>query len=395
MISVLWLCSWYPNKNYPYEGDFIQRHARALALYMPVTVVHVVQYGEHYESLTDQTDVCNQDNLREIIVYFRFKRTGISFLDKLRYNLTYFSVYRRFIRQHFKKEGIPDLVHLHIPMKAGIIAGWIKKKWKCPYIVSEQSSTYCPAAKDNFNSRSLYYRSTVKKIFQNADGISNVSYSVAEIIKRLCNVQNIRVIPNTADTAYFNYRPFQPKPFRFIHVSSLNEQKNVYGMLNAFKKLGDLRKDWELVLVGPITPELERYIASLNLKTAVSYTGEITYREVALQMQSSSAFVLFSKHENLPCVLVEAFCCGLPVIATKVGGVPDIVTDENGFLVESDNESQLLDALAGMMENYSLFDRKKISEEARSQFSYDVVGKRFYDFYLDIQKKQTQADPIL
>ena len=93
-----------------------------------------------------------------------------------------------------------------------------------------------------------------------------------------------------------------------------------------------------MVVVGPIDSELIQMTDMLNLASLVAYTGEITYAEVASQMQRASALVMFSRHENFPCVIIEALCCGLPCIATNVGGVPEAVDNKNGIVVESENE---------------------------------------------------------
>ena len=125
-------------------------------------------------------------------------------------------------------------------------------------------------------------------------------------------------------------------------------------------------------------------IATLGLTALVFYTGEISYPEVASQMQHASAFVLFSRHENFPCVIVEALCCGLPCIATNVGGVREAVNNDNGILIKSESEVQLIEAMAKMMNEYHRFDRSKIAEEAQEKFSYSTIGKQFYELYRQI-----------
>jgi glycosyltransferase involved in cell wall biosynthesis len=166
----------------------------------------------------------------------------------------------------------------------------------------------------------------------------------------------------------------------------LTHQKNVEGILNAVKGLSKLRQDFELVIVGPIVPDLIKMIATLHVTSLVIYTGEISYPEVASQMQNASAFVLFSRHENFPCVIIEALCCGLPCIATNVGGVREAVNNDNGIIVKSESEGQLIEAMAKMMNEYHRFDRFKIAEEAQKKYSYSTIGKQFYELYREILK---------
>jgi len=91
--------------------------------------------------------------------------------------------------------------------------------------------------------------------------------------------------------------------------------------------------------------------------------------------------VMFSRFENSPCSIIEALCCGLPVIATKVGGIPELLNNNNGLLIESLDEKALFEALEAMAANYLKYDRKKIAEDAKSKFSYSVIGKKLDKIY--------------
>ncbi|TAL42608.1 MAG: glycosyltransferase, partial [Chitinophagaceae bacterium] len=78
---------------------------------------------------------------------------------------------------------------------------------------------------------------------------------------------------------------------------------------------------------------------------------------------------------------LEALCCGLPVIATRVGGIPEIINQQNGLLIEPGNETQLIQAIEKMMDHYSNYNRKTISENAVLKFSYASVGQQLYSLY--------------
>jgi glycosyltransferase involved in cell wall biosynthesis len=78
---------------------------------------------------------------------------------------------------------------------------------------------------------------------------------------------------------------------------------------------------------------------------------------------------------------LESLCCGLPVICSRVGGLPEVIDDKNGILVEKDNVQALAAAMIQMMESYATYDRKQISENASTLFNYDVVGKQYEAIY--------------
>jgi glycosyltransferase involved in cell wall biosynthesis len=93
---------------------------------------------------------------------------------------------------------------------------------------------------------------------------------------------------------------------------------------------------------------------------------------------------MFSFYENMPCAILEALCSGLPVIATEVGGIPEIIRKENGILINVGKETELLDAMKEMIRTYHIYDRRQISREATEQFSYEVIGKKIVDIYRSV-----------
>src|SRR6478672_2881502 len=106
----LWLCSWYPNNNEPFNGDFIQRQAMAASLYNHVNVIHVADSSSilEYASVTG--------NLEEHIAYFR---KSTSLLKRISNNYRLLRIYRRTIKLYIAHKGKPDIVHVNIPLKAG------------------------------------------------------------------------------------------------------------------------------------------------------------------------------------------------------------------------------------------------------------------------------------
>ena len=140
-MKVLWLASWYPDEYEPTNGDFVQRHAKAVSQLMPVDLIHVAQAGKNSAHL-NKIVINNDGNLHEAIHYFFFKGTGLSIIDNIRYNKAYLRYYKNILQQYVKEKGKPDLLHVHVPMKAGMIAMKLSKQLNIPYIVSEHSSLH-------------------------------------------------------------------------------------------------------------------------------------------------------------------------------------------------------------------------------------------------------------
>jgi glycosyltransferase involved in cell wall biosynthesis len=384
---ILWLPSWYPNKLEPYNGDFIQRHAKAAALYSPITVIFFTQYGASVKSeLKIEENFIG--NLKEFIVYIPFNPIHVNFIDKIRYNLIFYFFSKKILKQYFKEKGLPSLVHVHVPVKAGNLALWIKRKFKVSFIVSEQASTYLKEAPDNYYKRHWFYKWQVRKIFSEAIKITNVSATIGTILKQLFSIKDLQVIYNTVDSSRFNYSGcHKNETFTYIHVSTLNDQKNIFGILRSFKKMVIHRKDWKLIIVGPFTKDIVQFITEYGLENQVELVGEVPYVKVAMYMKEAHVFVLFSKHENFPCVIVEALCCGLPVVTSDVAGIPEGINESNGILVPSEDEDGLVKGLIKIREDYDHYKPGLISKEATEKYRYETIGKRFRDLYKDIQNK--------
>lgn len=381
MKHILWLASWYPDEINPYNGDFIQRHAQAVAEFVPLTVVYMAQHGPRVNMPASKIEVKESGNLTEIVIYFPYKKIGIPLADTLVYNSKFFHYYKKFMRRYLLENGKPDIVHVHIPMKAGRIALWLAGRTRSPYIVTEHSSAYSDEVPDSYHRRGSYYRKWVKRIFENAQAINTVSKKLGDRLQELFGIKNMHIIPNVANTKYFNHAPVKPARFRFLHASTMDHPKNVEGILRTLHQLKQQRTDWECVMLGWDTPALKKLCTELELNGHVQWKGVVAYEQVAVEMQHSSALLLFSRYENQPCVILEALCCGLPVIATKVGGIPEIVNDSNGILIEAGNEQQLLKACMDCMNEYHRFDGASIAQQSQRLFSYEAVGKLFAGLY--------------
>ncbi len=388
-MKILWLASWYPNEYEPTIGDFVQRHAKAVSQLMRVDVIHVVQAGRKFNYLNKVVN--NYDgNLHEAIHYFTYKKSNIDWLDKILYNKTYWRYYKKIVDDYIQQKGKPDLLHVHVPFKAGIIALAFLRKYKIPFIVSEHSSLYSNNAKENFSNQDFFFRFYTEHIFKKAALVTNVSAAIGSVLKQMFGLNDVRIIPNVVDTNHFYFKPKQKnKTFRWLHVSSMHPSKNVDKIIQIFTQISKERNDWELIICGPVNKEYEQLAEKLNLQSRIKFTGEISYEEVAKQMQQADAFVLFSSRENFPCVIIEAICCGIPVVASDIGGTQEAVNESNGILVEPNNIDELQNAIISMMNNITKYNSEKISADAISKYNYNTVAQQFIDLYNEVVSKSS------
>ena len=101
-------------------------------------------------------------------------------------------------------------------------------------------------------------------------------------------------------------------------------------------------------------------------------------------MQQSNCLVLFSREENIPGVIPEALCCGLPVISSDVGEIHEIINKNNGLLVAEYTPESLLESMIKMYTDYRLYNRKKIADEAKANFASEVIAKEILNKYKEV-----------
>lgn len=379
--KILWLCSWYPTKADPFNGDFIQRHARAAALYNDIYVLHLAARSSGEDNANEAACQSSEGLTEQIITYKKIK----SFWGRLISHYRWMYLYRQALRNFIVKYGKPDLVHVQVPMKDGIMALWFSKKYKIPYLVTEHWGIYNDVAEDNFKTRSKLFRYYTGQVLEKAAKFITVSRYLGEAVNRLVVQKEYEVVPNVADTRFFFYTPRQGLLFRFIHVSNMVPLKNTEGIIRAFAAAYPRLNNAELVLVGDRDTLLHTIAASMHLpEGAIRFRGEVAYEQVAVEMQQANCLVLFSNIENSPCVIGEALCCGLPVIATNVGGIPELVDEDNSMLVTPGDEAGLTAAMLQMIEEQERFNAAEIAEKASGRFSYETAGNRFNRLYSEV-----------
>ncbi|MBK6826556.1 MAG: glycosyltransferase [Chitinophagaceae bacterium] len=102
---------------------------------------------------------------------------------------------------------------------------------------------------------------------------------------------------------------------------------------------------------------------------------------MAKTMQQADCLLLFSHIENSPCVIGEALCCGLPVIASRVGGIPELIKEGHGILVPAADETALINAMKQVRQTIKQYNRQSMAMEAASRFSYETAGRLLNDTY--------------
>ena len=173
-----------------------------------------------------------------------------------------------------------------------------------------------------------------------------------------------------------------------VSVARLEEQKNQKMLIKAFSELGEAFNDYKLIIYGEgsYRNELEKYINNLGIKDKVYLPGNIN--DVINNIKNASIFVLCSNYEGMSNSLLEAMCIGLPVICTKVSGSKElIINDENGILIDINDEKQLLNALRELLSNKNKCDYlAKNAIKLNNKIDSDTICNEWIEFINTIKK---------
>lgn len=138
---------------------------------------------------------------------------------------------------------------------------------------------------------------------------------------------------------------------------------------------------------GPQEPHLRRLAVRLNLAEEVVFAG--FRKDIPQILNTLDVFVLASQDEGLGVALLEAACCGLPLVATNVGGIPEVVRDgSTGFLVAPADAEALAERIMYVLEHHK--EAREMGERARAfvreNFSLDTMVQRYYDLYKQLSE---------
>lgn len=372
----------------PFNGDFIKRHAEAVSLQNEVCVIHVVRDVNGVVTKDVKFEKSARDGLVEIIIYYYTPSYKISIVDKFLSEIKYRNLYKKAINDYLESTGKPDLVHVHIGMKAGVIALWLKKKMSIPYIISEHWSGFLPESNEKFRDQPVYLRSLWIKVISGSAAISAVSMHLAKAIKKQFGKKEVEVIPNVVDTSVFYPVTSNTNDIRFIHISGLEELKNPHEIIQAFAIVLNKYPEAVLDIFGPENKQLENIVIEKQLEKSIHFYREIPQPELAEYVRKSIALILFSRYETFGCVIIEANACGVPVIVSNIPVFHETVTEGvNGIFVKTFDPIDLAEKMIEMIKTRTAFDSATIVNTI-SKYRYEMVANQFSELYDNVLSKK-------
>jgi glycosyltransferase involved in cell wall biosynthesis len=162
----------------------------------------------------------------------------------------------------------------------------------------------------------------------------------------------------------------------------VEEHKNTRGFLRVFARFLKEYPEAKLEIIsdGP-TEDCVLYAKELGIDNSLIINTFKPAEFVAERMAAAHVLMLFSNFENLPCVIMEALSCGLPVISTNVGGIAEHIDPAKGILIDPGDENALLKALMDVAGAKLIFDAGALRKYAIGHFSMEAVGKELDEIY--------------
>lgn len=290
-----------------------------------------------------------------------------------------------------------DILHVHhVPNWLHI---WRRARLaKIPVVVLTEHAKYSI-------SRSNKLQEACRRAARLADCFTAVSEDLKNYFVKEIDIpaKSIMVIPNGIDTTRFTPGPrngalldLLPEGFGrkiLISVGRLAEAKDQLTLLSAIEILKKQGRNIYLILIGDgeMRKPLETEIVNKKLTDCVNLVGSRS--DIDQLLPGADVFILSSKREGFPMSILEAMAAGLPVIATKVGGIPEVIQDgQNGILVPPQDPVSLANAICRVLDDSEYAGN--LGQEARltieKNYSLKTITDAYTKLYLSLFKRNSQ-----
>jgi len=390
----------FPNYKNPNAGSFVVEQVRHLSQYCDITVLlphpWVPPFFDKLNAKWRQYKNLPFEERIAGVRVFHPRRLVIPKVNSwawmtLSVTLSYWLFLSRTQLPNFRVSDF-DLLEGHFALPDGFAAVFLGRRFGKLSIIHVHGTDV-----HTIPQTSPFLRRLVCWALRHADGVRTVSQDLAQRCIALgAALEKVRAIPNGVDVHRFSPMPkrqtkeqlgLDPNHRHLLYVGRLVAVKGLDLLLDAAAHVLRQRADTELVIVGDGNERrtLQRQAEALGIAHRIHFIGAQPHDRIPLWMNAGDVFCLMSHKEGFPTVLIEALACGTPVVATAVGGIPEIVTDEQvGRLVYSrDPEEAAARLLEALDANW---DRERLRQHAMN-FSYEQVTERLLEMYESVMRK--------
>jgi glycosyltransferase involved in cell wall biosynthesis len=326
------------------------------------------------------------DDVRRAAKKGRFSTDIVAALDEWGRRTDFLRLYQAvYVGLRLREMGI-DHVHAHFAGMAARTAFWVNRFFSTTF-------SFTAHANDIFSPRQ--FEIGLDKLVDTARAmVTETDYAASFLRERFPHrADRVHRIYNGLDLAEFGRADFSSKPPLIIAVGRLIPKKGFGDLLRTCALLAKREVSFrcEIIGEGPLESELQGQIDELCLQNEIELSGAKPQSQLRRRLAAANVFVLPSVidpdggMDNLPTVIMEAMATGLPVVSTNIGGIPEMVIEnETGFLVSPGDTAAMADAIQTMISNSASAAKLGYSgyERARTLFSIEKNVRELYSLIL-------------
>jgi glycosyltransferase involved in cell wall biosynthesis len=373
-MKVLIISSWWPTALYPGAGSFVVDQFRAIQELCQVSVMHLTPPLEFLRTRAKSPDLHLDSSC---ITPCRMPFWAIK-------QLKYTAMPQSFLREaeeHVKKYGMPDIIHCHVTIGAGMAGVILGERWKRPVVITEHTGPFRSILTNN-------RRNAIISTLNRADACVAVSPFQAECMKSEGVDRPIQVIGNVVDNHNNGIEVCSlHSPLRLFSIGQPSQLKGTHLMLEAlsiYKKQGGI---FSLRIAGgPVDIQWIELAAKHGLSNHITFLGFLDREKIAKELAACDVMVHCAQAETFCIAIAEAMLAGKPVVTTPCGG-PEWFIGEHGIVSKSFSPIDIMNAIKsvdGFMSNY---DPLAASREIAYNFSSGSIGMKLIDLYRETSAK--------
>ncbi len=275
-----------------------------------------------------------------------------------------------------------DIIHIHLSNNMGFYRYipfiFIGKVFSKKIVLHMHAASF-----EFYFNTNRFVKGLIRKTFNKGDVIIALSESWAEVFGSITN-NKIIIINNSVPTPKENFYNINAKKITFMGF--IGPRKGLFDLLKSFSQVSS-RIESKLIICG--SGEIDKMniiIKEYNIHNNIEFHGWITPKERDLLLRGTAVFVLPSYNEGLPMVILEAMAYGIPIISTTVGGIPELVKKDNGFLISPGNINLLSKSIIMLLNDNEM--RKEMSEKnyykIRDNYSMTYTFSKLKDVYFNV-----------
>jgi len=336
----------------------------------------------------------NEADSNDKVQFVRVFRKKISLFD-ISGIIFAISLFFKLITIH-KKEKI-DLLQIHD--STAFYSAWLfSKLYKIPNVMFMHACIFEKGKEGMYpKTQEFMYKLNTRFYIKHATLIACISERLTHWAERLgAKREKIKLINEPVDTGLFKpvIKNISKKSRTILFIGRFSPEKGAKYLVQAMPKIIKVFPQAKLKMIGQGNEkkELINLTKNLNIKNSIEFKGEIPNNQLRQFYTQADVLVIPSLSEGLPKVLLEALASGLPVIGTKVGGIPEVVKDGyNGLLIESKSSDEIAKSIIKLFSNENLLKvLSKNAYESAQIFSWEYGISKFLDMYNSLIKLKNE-----